>query len=141
MARAGAASLTVHPAFRGVLGRHTHDFLISGNQAITYLQAHLKTDIGFLQIHHHVIELYARLSQLKSLGLPNCVPLRITDALQRLLQFAGKPTAGNFVDPRFQVITSAGAGSAAAIAINADPVQEDVARSIRSRHDTDASLP
>jgi thioredoxin reductase len=36
--------------------------------------------------------------------------------------------AGNAVDPRFQVITSAGAGSVAAIAINADLVQEDVAR-------------
>jgi thioredoxin reductase len=34
--------------------------------------------------------------------------------------------AGNVVDPRAQVITSAGAGSAAAIAINADLVQEDI---------------
>jgi thioredoxin reductase len=34
--------------------------------------------------------------------------------------------AGNVVDPRAQVITSAGQGSAAAIAINADLVQEDV---------------
>ncbi len=34
--------------------------------------------------------------------------------------------AGNVVDPRAQVITSAGAGSAAAIAINADLVEEDV---------------
>jgi thioredoxin reductase len=35
--------------------------------------------------------------------------------------------AGNVVDPRAQVITSAGAGSAAAIAINADLVHEDIA--------------
>ena len=35
--------------------------------------------------------------------------------------------AGNVVDPRAQVITAAGAGSAAAIAINADLVQEDIA--------------
>jgi thioredoxin reductase len=35
---------------------------------------------------------------------------------------------GNVVDPRAQVITAAGAGSAAAIAINADLVQEDVKR-------------
>ena len=35
--------------------------------------------------------------------------------------------AGNVVDPRAQVITAAGAGSAAAIAINLDLVQEDVA--------------
>jgi thioredoxin reductase len=34
--------------------------------------------------------------------------------------------AGNVVDPRAQVITAAGAGSAAAIAINADLVDEDV---------------
>jgi thioredoxin reductase len=34
--------------------------------------------------------------------------------------------AGNVVDPRAQVITAAGAGSVAAIAINADLVQEDV---------------
>jgi thioredoxin reductase len=38
--------------------------------------------------------------------------------------------AGNVVDPRAQVITSAGAGSAAAIAINADLVQEDVERAM-----------
>ena len=34
--------------------------------------------------------------------------------------------AGNVVDPRFQVITSAGQGSAAAVAINADLVENDV---------------
>jgi len=43
---------------------------------------------------------------------------------------AGVWAAGNLVDPRFQVITSAGAGSAAAIAINADLVQDDVARAV-----------
>ena len=36
--------------------------------------------------------------------------------------------AGNAVDPRLQVITSAGAGAAAAIAINADLVLDDAAR-------------
>jgi thioredoxin reductase len=36
--------------------------------------------------------------------------------------------AGNVVDPRAQVITAAGAGSAAAIAVNADLVREDVER-------------
>jgi thioredoxin reductase len=40
----------------------------------------------------------------------------------------GAWAAGNVVDPRAQVITAAGAGSAAAIAINADLVQEDVER-------------
>jgi thioredoxin reductase len=35
--------------------------------------------------------------------------------------------AGNAADPRAQVITAAGAGSAAAIAINADLVQDDIA--------------
>lgn len=43
--------------------------------------------------------------------------------------------AGNVVDPRAQVITSAGAGSAAAIAINADLVQDDVQRAVED-HDT-----
>jgi thioredoxin reductase len=41
--------------------------------------------------------------------------------------------AGNVVDPRAQVITAAGAGSAAAIAINADLVQEDVERAAEDR--------
>jgi thioredoxin reductase len=44
--------------------------------------------------------------------------------------------AGNVVDPRAQVITAAGAGSAAAIAINADLVDEDV-RNERARRDSD----
>ena len=38
--------------------------------------------------------------------------------------------AGNVVDPRAQVVTAAGAGSAAAIAINADLVEEDVALAV-----------
>ena len=41
--------------------------------------------------------------------------------------------AGNVVDPRAQVITSAGQGSAAAIAINADLVQDDVACAMQQR--------
>jgi thioredoxin reductase len=40
--------------------------------------------------------------------------------------------AGNAVDPRAQVITSAGAGSAAAIAINADLVGDDIALAVSS---------
>jgi thioredoxin reductase len=39
--------------------------------------------------------------------------------------------AGNVVDPRAQVITAAGAGSAAAIALNADLVDDDVRTSVR----------
>jgi thioredoxin reductase len=42
--------------------------------------------------------------------------------------------AGNVVDPRAQVITAAGAGSAAAIALNADLVLEDVERAV-GRHE------
>lgn len=38
--------------------------------------------------------------------------------------------AGNVVDPRAQVITAAGMGSVAAIALNADLLQEDVERAI-----------
>ena len=41
--------------------------------------------------------------------------------------------AGNAADPRAQVITAAGAGSAAAIAINADLVLEDVADAVAAR--------
>jgi len=46
---------------------------------------------------------------------------------------AGVWAAGNAADPRAQVITSAGAGSAAAIAINADLVQEDIQRAVDDR--------
>lgn len=47
--------------------------------------------------------------------------------------------AGNVVDPRLQVIASAGAGSAAAIAINADLVQDDVERAVEGRFDAGGS--
>ena len=40
--------------------------------------------------------------------------------------------AGNVVDPRAQVITAAGAGSAAAIALHADLVADDVRTAVRS---------
>ncbi|MEO5744926.1 MAG: NAD(P)/FAD-dependent oxidoreductase [Terracoccus sp.] len=46
--------------------------------------------------------------------------------------------AGNVVDPRAQVITAAGAGSAAAIALNTDLVEEDVRNAVR---DLDHGLP
>jgi thioredoxin reductase len=42
----------------------------------------------------------------------------------------GAWAAGNVVDPRAQVITAAGAGSAAAIAINADLVDDDVRNAV-----------
>ncbi len=45
---------------------------------------------------------------------------------------AGVWAAGNVVDPRAQVITAAGAGSAAAIAINADLVQDDTDVGLRA---------
>jgi len=44
---------------------------------------------------------------------------------------SGVWAAGNVVDPRAQVITAAGAGSAAAIALNADLVDEDVRNAVR----------
>jgi thioredoxin reductase len=44
---------------------------------------------------------------------------------------AGVWAAGNVVDPRAQVITAAGAGSAVAIAVNADLVREDVELAMR----------
>ncbi len=43
--------------------------------------------------------------------------------------------AGNLADPRAQVITAAGAGSAAAIAMNADLVEDDVRRAVLDLHD------
>lgn len=48
-----------------------------------------------------------------------------------LTSVSGVWAAGNVVDPCAQVITSAGAGSAATIAINADLVREDVRRAVR----------
>ena len=47
--------------------------------------------------------------------------------------------AGNVADPRAQVITAAGAGSAAAIAINNDLVQADTDRAARSTSATRSS--
>lgn len=47
---------------------------------------------------------------------------------------AGVWAAGNVVDPRAQVITAAGAGSASAIAINADLVDDDVRQALTSHH-------
>jgi thioredoxin reductase len=41
--------------------------------------------------------------------------------------------AGNAVNPRAQVVTAAGEGSAAAIAINADLVNEDVQNALTRR--------
>lgn len=52
---------------------------------------------------------------------------------------SGVWAAGNVVDPRLQVIASAGAGSTAAIAMNADLVQEDVERAVEGRFDADVS--
>ena len=51
---------------------------------------------------------------------------------------SGVWAAGNVVDPRAQVITAAGAGSAAAIAINADLVEEDIRNAVSD--DAPASL-
>jgi thioredoxin reductase len=47
---------------------------------------------------------------------------------------AGVWAAGNVANPRAQVITAAGDGSAAAIAINADLVDEDVRNAVRDLH-------
>ncbi|MFG3423704.1 NAD(P)/FAD-dependent oxidoreductase [Micromonospora sp. NPDC049460] len=48
--------------------------------------------------------------------------------------------AGNAVDPRAQVITAAGAGSAAAIALHADLVEQDVQRAIADARPFSAAL-
>jgi thioredoxin reductase len=49
---------------------------------------------------------------------------------------AGVWAAGNVENPRAQVITAAGEGSAAAIAINADLVREDVLDDVNARRRT-----
>lgn len=59
----------------------------------------------------------------------------VVDATGRTSAF-GVWAAGNVVDPRAQVIASAGAANAAAIAINADLVQEDVERAVDDQHAT-----
>ena len=56
----------------------------------------------------------------------------VVDATGRT-SIAGVWAAGNAVDPRAQVVTAAGAGSAAAIAINADLVRADVEAAVRAR--------
>ena len=55
------------------------------------------------------------------------------DATGRTSVF-GVWACGNVVDPRAQLITSAGAGSTAAIAINGDLVQEDIQRAEEHSH-------
>jgi thioredoxin reductase len=57
----------------------------------------------------------------------------ITDATGRT-SVAGVWAAGNVVDPRAQVITAAGAGSAAAIRLNADLVEDEVRDAVREFH-------
>ena len=47
---------------------------------------------------------------------------------------AGVWVAGNAADPRAQVITAAGQGSATAIALNADLVDEDVQLALADHH-------
>src|SRR4051812_406397 len=49
--------------------------------------------------------------------------------------------AGNVIDPRAQVITAAGAGSAAAIALNADLVDEDVCHAIQAPSQSEGLSP
>jgi thioredoxin reductase len=56
----------------------------------------------------------------------------IADAVGRT-SVAGVWAAGNVVDPRLQVISSAGAGSATAIAINADLVADDVEQAVANQ--------
>jgi thioredoxin reductase len=51
-----------------------------------------------------------------------------------LTSVPGVWVAGNLVDPRAQVITAAGQGSAAAIALNADLVDDDVRSAVRDHN-------
>jgi thioredoxin reductase len=56
----------------------------------------------------------------------------VTDPVGRT-SVAGVWAAGNVVDPRAQVITAAGQGSSAAIALNADLIEEDIGRAFAAR--------
>ena len=87
------------------------------------LQVHFGTD------HDHLAD-YRPL--LAPLGLDLDAQGFITVDRSGLTSAEGVWAAGNVVDPRMQVITSAGAGAAAAIAINADLVQEDVTIALRA---------
>ncbi|WP_438484846.1 NAD(P)/FAD-dependent oxidoreductase [Streptomyces sp. S186] len=62
----------------------------------------------------------------------------ITDRTGRTSEF-GVWAVGNVADSRAQVVTAAGMGSAAAIAINHDLVQEEVERAAEDRRTADAS--
>jgi thioredoxin reductase len=53
----------------------------------------------------------------------------VTDRTGRT-SVAGVWAAGNVIDPRAQVITAAGMGSAAAFAVNTDLLEEDVAHAV-----------
>ena len=57
--------------------------------------------------------------------------VRVDDAGQTTVP--GVWAAGNVTNPRAQVITAAGEGSATAISINADLVQEDVRNALHAR--------
>ena len=79
-------------------------------------------------------------------GLLNGLGCEVTETGFAVVDATGRTStlgvwaAGNVVDPRAQVITAAGAGSAAAIAINADLVQDDVERALRGPQPTDRSI-
>jgi thioredoxin reductase len=72
--------------------------------------------------------------ELDDAGFPVVDPTGRTSAF-------GVWAAGNAVDPRAQVIASAGAANAAAIAIDADLVQEDVDRAVDDHHSTGGLVP
>ena len=73
---------------------------------------------------------------LRALGCDtNDAGFAIVDATGRT-SAAGVWAAGHVVDPRAQVITAAGAGSASAIAINADLVLDDVEEAVTARNQT-----
>jgi thioredoxin reductase len=75
---------------------------------------------------------------LTALGCETDVDGWVTTDPTGLTSVPGVWAAGNVVDPRAQVITAAGAGSAAAIALNADLVADDVRLAV---HDYDHGPP
>ena len=77
-------------------------------------------------------------------GLLTALGCEVTEAGFVVVDATGRTStpgvwaAGNVADPRAQVITAAGAGSAASIAINADLVHDDVERAVASSADRTA---
>ncbi|BAU87712.1 FAD dependent oxidoreductase [Streptomyces laurentii] len=78
---------------------------------------------------------------LTGLGCDTDGTVRIVTDRTGLTSVSGVWAAGNVIDPRAQVITAAGMGSAAAFALNADLLDEDVDRAVEQHRLTAGAVP